>query len=165
MIKLNALPLTLSLLSTCNMAIADNTPQQVGVILTQSADLVFKQDSKLNFQLSPVQDLQAGTYERHKRVANFNITSSPPVRIGVRWTPGIGEIKNPKVKINGKNNPKNFLKLSFSWDKNYEYDYKNAWFITHNPEESFGGSLIIYEKQRVAADTYTVSMDATAFVS
>lgn len=162
--KLRTLPLTLSLLSACNIAIADNTPQQVGEILTQSADLVFKQNSKLNLKLIPVQDLKAGINDEYKIVATFDITSSPPVRIGVRWTPGVGEVRVPIVKIHGKNNPKNILELNFAWG-NYDYDNKDEWHITRNLEERFGGSLVIQGKQQVAADTYTVSMDASAFIS
>lgn len=162
--KIRSLIFSLTLLSLFNTAIAADEPIQTGDIITQSTELVFRQRSQLKIQLIPEKDLLAGLNNHGKQVAIFNVTSTLPVRLGIRWTPDTGDITQFKIKVHGKNNLNNLLQISIAW-WGHDYVFDDGWYITRDPEQRFNGSIKIYEDQKIAADTYTISMDASAFIS
>jgi len=159
----------LTMLILCNTASATDKLKPVGDPVTRSADLVFRENSGLNFQLTPKQDLQAGINNADKPVATYKITAKSPMILGVRWTPGSGSSDKNNALIlvvSGKNNTKNQLRLHIS---RYSYirtkQNNDNWDTTVRPEKELAGYINIHGEQSVIADTYKISLDAAAFIS
>lgn len=161
--------IALTILILCNPVAARDKLKPVGDPVTRSADLVFRENAGLNFQLTPKQDLQAGLNNADKSVATYKITAKSPMILGIRWTQGSGLLDKNKgtvLVISGKNNIKNQLRLHISnyLDVNVELDDDN-WCTTVHPEKELAGHINIDGKQSVIADTYRISLDAAAFIS
>lgn len=161
--------IALTILILCNPVAATDKLKLAGDPVTRSADLVFRENAGLDFQLTPKQDLQAGLNNADKSVATYKITAKSPMTLGIRWTPGSGLLDKSNATIlviSGKNSTKNQLRLHIS-----KYSYINViqnddnWATTVRPEKELAGHINIDGEQSVTADTYTISLDAAAFVS
>lgn len=146
-------------------ALADN-PSQIGDVITKSVDLVFTENVKLNFQLTPEQNLRAGRNQANTKIASFNLSATPDARLGLRFTPNTGfRVNSGQYRIDGKNNPdhKIYVHLPFSLESTYLA--KGDWILTKDKKPTFIGDIKIHGDQDIPADTYVLSMDASAFIS
>ncbi|WP_337021629.1 hypothetical protein [Pantoea anthophila] len=161
--------IALTILILCNPVAARDKLKPAGDPVTRSADLIFRENSGLNFQLIPKQDLQAGLNNADKSVATYKITAKSPMILGVRWTPGSGLLdKNDAtiLVISGKNNTKNQLRLHISRSSPIRVKQNDDnWYTTVRPDKELAGYINIDGEQSVIADTYRISLDAAAFIS
>ncbi|WP_315316087.1 hypothetical protein [Pantoea vagans] len=145
-------------------AMADN-PKKIGETLTQSADLVFSENAKLSFQLIPKQGLMAGKTKSQTKVASFKITATPATRLGLRFTPNMGDrLSASQIRLTGKNDPKHKI-LVYYPPVDMIYLEKGNWLITKHKQTTLNGDIKTHCDQNIPADTYILSMDASAFVS
>lgn len=147
-------------------AMAD-TPVQTGETVTRSVDLVFAEQVKVDFQLIPEKNLKAGKYLTNAQVASIKITTTPVSRIGARFTPGTGARLNiGQIELTGKNDPAHKITLYMppSPGTNFISKANGEWMVTKN-KTNLDWFVRIYGDQNIAADTYTLSMDAAAFIS
>ncbi|MBK0095008.1 hypothetical protein IBT49_03400 [Erwinia sp. S63] len=152
------------ILGTSFSALAGESLEPTGESLTRSVDLIFRAPYKLNFQLTPGKDLKAGNTPDKYSVAAFNVTSTQPYQLGIRFTPGSGEIKyGGLIKLKGKSDPNHIISLGLITDR--KYTTLDDWVITKDNINDFSGYIQTVGSQIVPADTYTLSMDASAFIS
>ncbi|MGV2880648.1 hypothetical protein D9O29_05460 [Pantoea vagans] len=150
--------------ATASLSVMAKTPQPVGEVVTQSADLVFKSPGEISISITPSKDLKAGKSTDETWVAGYRINSSVGSRLGVRFTPGTGEIDNiNKIKIMGKNDSKH--KLSLLLKPSDPHIKVNDWIISRDELCIFDGSINMNGDQVVQSDIYTVSIDASYFTS
>jgi len=143
---------------------AMENPEPTGETITRSVDLIFRTESKLNLEIVPVKNLRAQKYADKTKLAQVKVNSTQPYQLGVRFTPGSGEIKYAGlIKLKGKSQPTNTLSLGLHVDGNYTTVDK--WLISNDNITSFSGQIQINGVQNVPADIYTLSMDASAFIS
>ncbi|MCX3308251.1 hypothetical protein ORN12_04410 [Pantoea vagans] len=161
--------IALTILILGNPVEATDKLKPVGDPVTRSADLVFRENSGLNFQLNPKQDLQAGLNNADKSVATYKITAKSPMILGIRWTPGSGLLDKNNALIlvvSGKNNTKNQLRLHISTYSHIKAKINDDnWCTTVRSEKELAGHINIHGEQSVIADTYRISLDAAAFIS
>lgn len=152
------------ILGTSFSALAERSPEPTGEALTRSVDLIFRAPNKLNFQLTPEKDLKAGKTADNFIVATFKVTSTQPYQLGIRFTPSSGEIKyGGLIKLTGKSDSNHVISLGLFPD-NKVIALKD-WVITKENVIDFSGHIKTMGSQVVPADTYTLSMDASAFIS
>ena len=143
---------------------AHENPELTGEAITRSVDLIFRAESKLDLQIIPVKNLRAQLYADKTKVAIIKVSSTQPYQLGIRFTPGSGEINHAKlIKLKGKSHPTNTLSLGLSVDGNYTT--LDNWIISTDNLTSLSGQIQINGVQNVPADIYTLSMDASAFIS
>jgi hypothetical protein len=148
-------------------ALAKDSPEPIGEVITKSVDLTFREPVKLTFDLKPEKILYAGNVNGRTLLANFSITSSYPYRLGIRFTPGSGKerLEGLVYKLNGKNDPNHIIEVLLVTLETRGNYYKNGWMITHKEVTNLSGRVVMNSDQHVAADTYTLRMDASAFIS
>jgi len=152
------------ILGTSFSTLAEGNLEPTGESLTRSVDLIFRAPYKLNFQLTPEKDLKAGKIFDAFKVATFKVTSTQPYQLGIRFTPGSGETEyGGLIKLKGKNDPNHFVSLGVY--TNAKYTSQKDWMITQDNSNDFSGYIGTVGSQTVPADTYTLSMDASAFIS
>jgi len=163
--------IALTILFLCHPATAEYKFKPVGDSITRSVDLVFRENPELIFRLTPKPDLKAGINLNISPVAFFNITAKSPMNLGIRWTPNSGTINKDNrfiIKIPGKNNPKNQIQLSitgYHQTTGYIVEGDQWAFLSEGPVKEFAGVITIEGDQSVISDTYTISLDAAAFIS
>jgi len=163
--------IALTILFLCKPVTAENKFKQVGDSITRSVDLVFKENPELTFRLTTKPDLKAGFNSDNSPVAFFNITAKSPMNLGIRWTPNSGTINKDyrfSIRVPGKNNPKNQIQLSiigYHETAGYIVDGDQWSFLSEGPVKEFAGVITIEGDQSVISDTYTISLDAAAFIS
>lgn len=138
-----------------------------GEITNRSVDLIFRPNSLIDFKLTPKLHLYAGKNEHGDSVAQFTLYSMHPSRVGVRWTRNTGITNNNRITLKGVNNKNNLISLYihnstpvyplFIWDT-------DGWAITMHSTKHLEGEIKIDGDQFISADTYILSMDASAFV-
>ncbi|WP_039661602.1 MULTISPECIES: hypothetical protein [Pantoea] len=145
-------------------AMADN-PKQIGETLTQTADIVFSENIKLSFQLISKQGLIAGKTMSQTNIASFKITATPATRLGLRFTPNTGETVNAsQFRLIGKNDPKHKIYVYYP-PLDMIYLEKGNWLVTKDKKATLSGDIKTHSDQDIPADTYILSMDASAFIS
>jgi len=152
------------IISTSFSALAEGSLEPTGESLTRSVDLIFRSPYKLNFQLTPEKDLKAGKTSDKFKVATFKVTSTQPYQLGIRFTPGSGETKyGGLIKLKGKNDPNHVVSLGMYLHA--KYTSLKDWIITQDNVNDLSGYIGAVGSQTVPADIYTLSMDASAFIS
>lgn len=163
-ITIKNLYITTIFLCTSTPLFAQEKPEPSGESITRSVDLIFRTESKLNFEIKPVKNLKAGKLADKTKVAQFNVNSTQPYQLGVRLTPGSGEVKYAGlIKLKGKNDPGHVISLGIHVEG--KYTTLENWIISNENITSFTGQVQMNGGQSVPADIYTLSMDASAFVS
>lgn len=151
-------------LATSFSALAQGSLEPTGETLTRSVELIFRAPSKLNFQLIPEKDLKAGKISDKFKVATFKVTSTQPYQLGIRFTPNSGETKyGGLIKLKGKSDPNHIISLGLFIKSGYVS--QEDWIITKDNINDFSGQIKTVGDQIIPADTYTLSMDASAFIS
>lgn len=169
--KLLPIAFSAAILFVCTPVAAKDEFKPVGDPVSRSVDLVFRENPELMFRLTPRPDLEAGVNVDNRPVAFFSISAKSPMNLGIRWTPNSGIIQKDNffnIKIPGKNNPKNQIKLGitgYHGMTGYEMGGDHWAFLSEGPVKVFTGIITIEGDQSVTADTYTISLDAAAFVS
>jgi len=155
------------ILFTATPVLAQDSPEPIGEVITKSVDLTFRKPVKITFELKPEKHLTAGYVRGATPLASFHISTSIPYQVGIRFTPGIGPIgvAAPILTVSGKDNPKNILKVMMVAAEFKNSSYSNGWMVTNSKVNVLNGRLQMNGDQNVAADTYTISMDASAFIS
>jgi len=136
-----------------------------GEPITRSIDLAFSGVYELSFQLTPVKNLTAGVHPHDTRLANFTISSKQPCRLGFRIHPSIqeGKLINSGV-IKGRADPKHILKV-LSYSNKPDIIRGNEWMLSTGSTNFLDGNVHTFSDQKIAADIYTLIMEASAFVS
>ncbi|MCX2905141.1 hypothetical protein ORG41_04025 [[Curtobacterium] plantarum] len=151
-------------LFTASPLYAKENPELTGETITRSVDLIFRAESKLDLQIIPVKNLRAQLYADKTKVAIIKVSSTQPYQLGIRFTPGSGEINYAGlIKLKGKSQPTNTLSLGLHVDGHYTT--QDNWAISADNITSLSGQIQINGVQNVPADIYTLSMDASAFIS
>lgn len=141
---------------------------------TQKADLNFAVTGSTRLTITPMTNLKAGAIPDQRIFARYNILagSGATSYFVVRWTPGTGTLASGKrqyaASFQGKNTA-NILKVRFS---NIYEDNKvpgtGDWYRTQDSQaqqnSAYDGEIWSDGSQTIAADTYTISMDAAAWV-
>ncbi|MGK3130734.1 hypothetical protein ACCW76_16175 [Pantoea sp. C8B4] len=139
---------------------------QLGMPLNKSFDLVFAQPTSLEIKISPRNDLNSGEVKHAAIFASFQIDVFPPTRLGLRWTPGNSDVTKTIAKIKGKHNNKHILTVIITTETYKPTKiYDDGWIITNNKMTTLTGSIRPFGDQNVPSDTYTISLDASAFIS
>ncbi|WP_182057740.1 hypothetical protein [Pantoea sp. ME81] len=145
-------------------AMADNL-HETGDTVTRSVDLVFAEKVKVDFKLIPERNLKAGNTLSNTKVASLKITATPASRIGVRFTPNTGERMNAgQYRLGGKNDPHHKISLYMPPLPGAIYVAKGDWIVSKD-KAAIDWEIKTHSEQNIAADTYTLSMDAVAFIS
>lgn len=134
-----------------------------GEPITRSIDLSFVGLYELSFQLTPVKNLTAGTQHHDTRLANFTISSKQPCRLGFRLHPTLQEGINYGV-IKGRADPKHVLKI-MSFSNKPDIIRGEDWMLSIDSTNILEGNVHTFSEQTIAADVYTLIMEASAFVS
>lgn len=159
-----------STLTICS-SVAKGAQAPLGKLITQTSDITFRQTSGIKFRLTPVNDLKVGKNLGNTTVATFEVTSDKPCQLGVRFVPFSDVItKNVYHTINGKYNPAHKLLVSGRlFGKGIDSidditGLNHGWAITKRKATTLKGKVIL-DYQIVSADVYTLTMDASAFIS
>ncbi|MEN4708809.1 hypothetical protein [Pantoea agglomerans] len=139
-----------------------------GSPITQSADLVFKETSQIDFQLLAENNLKAGKNNSNTIVASYYIRVKKPTRLGIRWTRQSGLTNGGRIVLSGKEDSmhKIVLYLPTLASGNFLEIWDNkGWAVSQYRVAELNGTINFYKDQTVQADIYTLSMDASAFIS
>lgn len=110
-------------------------------ITNTSAEVIFQfAANPLQFTITPVANLKPGTFVPGGQLANINIKSQDPARLGVRWAKNhkgqvVSGNRTVSAVINGFYNPDNKLPAVFSspvtssWQTAFSQDY----YVTRDP--------------------------------
>ncbi|HGM5835949.1 TPA: hypothetical protein ACKP36_004396 [Serratia marcescens] len=133
---------------------------------TQSQPLVFTAPSdSVSLEINPVSDLKAGAYTTKTKVASIVVTPKKATdTVALRFSQAIGvEGTYPNTRVYNGLNADNKLEVMFTVNNLNDlktegwYDSKAAGVVNEDME--------IYGDQTIAADTYTVSMDAAIWTA
>lgn len=162
-IKHSAIIIFSAFLSASVMA---ENPRQFGDIITQSVDLVFNENVKLNFTLTPEQNLRAGKVSSNTKIASFAISATPAARVGVRFTPNTGfRVNAGQYRIDGKDNAEHKIYIYLPVTRELTYLAEGDWILPKTKKPTFTGDIKTHGDQDIPADTYVLSMDASVFIS
>ncbi|MDJ0475627.1 hypothetical protein QNA27_18375 [Pantoea eucalypti] len=145
--------------------ISDSEIHSLGMPVTRAFDLEFKQWSSMKFILTSKTNLNSGKIKDAYIVASFRVEVIPPTQLGLRWTPGKGETNNWYTKVRGRYNNQHVLSLHMTTETYVPTALHNGWVVTNDSIENFHGTIYTNGDQDVPADIYTISMDASAFIS
>lgn len=149
----------------CGSAMAD-TPKRTGETVNRSVDLVFKNPVKVDFQLVAEKYLNAGKVPGNTKLATFNISATPPNRLGIRWTPNRAQKQNTgQYLLTGTNDPKHHIYVYLPPFMGITPLADGDWFLTKDKTNTLSGVIKTHGDQNIESDIYTLSMDASAFVS
>jgi len=145
--------------------ISDPEVHPLGIPVTRAFNLEFKQSTFLKFIITPRTDLKSGKIKDTAMVATYRLEVFPPTQLGLRWTPGKGETNNWYTKVRGRYNNQHVLSLHMTTETYKPTTLHNGWVVTNDNIENFHGTIYTNGDQDVPADIYTISMDASAFIS
>jgi hypothetical protein len=157
----NKFLLAISVMSGTCSVYAASSPTDV---TSQSADIVFSSPSTTTIKLTPIKGLVAGQHALNDVFANLAVSTTNG-NVAFRWTPNIGTVDSSgNLTLSGRNNNKNHITLaaSSSGDNTFTLG-TDGWFVGNAP--SLSANIVDSQDGTIAADTYTLSMDAASWVS
>lgn len=140
-------------------------------IASQRVELQFVAPLTVNHSLDAVDNLTAGNVEDETPVANGTVTAADASSqvFAVRFSPDMPGAEAVQGKQGVYSIPghtaTNTLILQLKPDLETSFDPAGGWLYANAAVASYNYTLVASGPQKVAADTYTVTMDAGIWVS
>ena len=136
----------------------------VSTVVTGTGDVVFTETAQASISVTPVSVLEAG--EKTNLVVANAVANATAGNIAFRWTPDASIQTNTPLdrRISGKSDAANKLNVTTIATATQSPSYPD-WYVANNSSNTLNIEIrTTPTPQIVAADTYTVSLDAAVWM-